>query len=103
MRMTRTMSSRTAGVAVAVRATTGVPGKEARTPLSSLYALRKSWPHMLMQCASSTTSRLSRPCAAAGETRARGGAAGRAPTVACRCLSTENVRALRLVMRSGVT
>jgi len=50
------MSSRTAGVAVAVSArTVGSPSWRMTLPRLR-YAGRKSWPHCEMQCASSTTN-----------------------------------------------
>ena len=47
------MSARTRSVAVAVRAIIGVFGKRSRRFTSCRYSGRKSWPHSLMQCASS--------------------------------------------------
>ena len=47
------MSRITSGVAVAVSASTGAP-KRACRPERFRYAGRKSWPHWLMQWASST-------------------------------------------------
>jgi hypothetical protein len=47
------MSSRTRLVAVAVSAMIGTSGNCARNFFSSRYSGRKSWPHSLMQCASS--------------------------------------------------
>ena len=51
------MSRVTAGVAVAVSARTGTPPKRRLSPARLRYAGRKSWPHWLMQCASSTAIR----------------------------------------------
>jgi len=48
-----TMSSCTAGVAVAVIATTGAPGSCGSRSPSIRYSGRKSWPQWLMQWASS--------------------------------------------------
>ena len=47
------MSSRTRSVAVAVSAMIGTSGKCLRSFASWRYSGRKSWPHSLMQCASS--------------------------------------------------
>ena len=49
----RRISSRTTGVAVAVQARTRAPGSSASRPPISRYSGRKSWPHSLMQWASS--------------------------------------------------
>lgn len=76
-----TMSARTRGVAVAVNAIIGTEGsiRVSLSHFSSLYAGRKSWPHSLsgsvdiltggyasnsylIQCASSTATRISWPC-----------------------------------------
>jgi hypothetical protein len=64
-----TISARTSGVAVAVSASTGMPGSAARIALSWPYAGRKSCPHALMQCASSMASTQMRSCASCGRTR----------------------------------
>ena len=53
----RRMSSRVCGSAVAVRATSGTPGKRSRSCPSATYSGRKSCPHCEMQCASSTAMR----------------------------------------------
>ena len=50
------MSPRTRGVAVAVIASVGMPGSASRTVTRRRYSGRKSWPHSLMQWASSTAS-----------------------------------------------
>ena len=47
------MSRRTRSVAVAVSAMIGTSGNSARSLASWRYSGRKSWPHSLMQCASS--------------------------------------------------
>ena len=47
------MSARTRSVAVAVNAIIGVSGKRPRSSAICRYSGRKSWPHSLMQCASS--------------------------------------------------
>jgi hypothetical protein len=52
-----TTSSRTRAVAVAVNAQNGTSGKRSRNGAMRRYSGRKSWPHSLMQCASSTTKR----------------------------------------------
>ena len=59
----REMSALTVGVAVAVSASTGTPGSAARAPASRRKSGRKSLPHSLTQCASSTASRCTRPLA----------------------------------------
>ena len=51
------MSCRTRSVAVAVRAIIGTDGKSGRSWASWRYSGRKSWPHSLMQWASSTARR----------------------------------------------
>ena len=51
------MSSRTRGVAVAVKAMTGTQGKWSRNSVSWRYSGRKSCPHSLMQWASSIAMR----------------------------------------------
>ncbi len=65
-----TMSSVTSWVAVAVKASTGTPLKRFFRPARLRYAGLKSWPHWLMQWASSTaikesgTSRRAQPAEA---------------------------------------
>lgn len=56
-------TSRTWGVAVAVRATMGTEGNSVRSRESCEYSGRKSWPQSLMQWASSMTNRASKPWA----------------------------------------
>src|SRR6185436_11495068 len=55
------MSRRTRSVAVAVNAWNETPGKSSRRRPSCRYSGRKSWPHWLMQCASSIA--MNRSCA----------------------------------------
>ena len=72
------ISSRTTGVAVAVQASTRALGRSARSPPISRYSGRKSWPHSLMQCASSmATSGISHVAQQAAEARRTRAARGR--------------------------
>ena len=65
------ISSRTTGVAVAVQASTRACGSSVSSAPISRYSGRKSWPHSLMQCASSMatsgTSHVLQQAAEAGE------------------------------------
>ena len=58
------MSRRTRSVAVAVNAWNDTPGKSSRSRPSCRYSGRKSWPHWLMQCASSMAMNRTPPAAA---------------------------------------
>ena len=51
------MSARTRSVAVAVSAIIGASGNNSRNEASWRYSGRKSWPHSLMQWASSIASK----------------------------------------------
>eukprot|EP00962_Isochrysis_galbana_P009149 scaffold2549_cov108-Isochrysis_galbana.AAC.6 len=53
--------ARRAGGSVAVSSSHGTPGSSERSVPSRAYSGRKSEPHVRMQCASSTTTRCSRP------------------------------------------
>jgi hypothetical protein len=66
------MSARTRSVAVAERAMIGASGNSSRSSASLRYSGRKSCPHSLMQCASSTaTARTSNPASDARNPGAR--------------------------------
>ncbi len=56
------MSRRTRSVAVAVNAWSDTDGNSSRSRPSCRYSGRKSWPHWLMQCASSIAMKRRRAC-----------------------------------------
>ena len=67
-----TISSRTGGAAVAVRASTGGRPSASIAAPSRRYSGRKSWPHSLTQCASSTTnSEMSATASSSSTSRSR--------------------------------
>ena len=90
------ISSRTTGVAVAVQARTRAWGRSASSAPSCMYSGRKSWPHSLMQCASSIATSGTEACGAGRGSRGTRAAPARRRRASTRPRRSGAIRAAHL-------